>query len=392
AATAVEEWEEDALYELCRKAWPFHGVSREAFDEILDMLSQGVGRGLPRGRYIHRDRINRRLRARRGARIAASTNDGAIPETALYRVVVECEGTVVGSVDEDFAIDSSAGDIFQLGDTSWQILRVRQGEVVVRDAQGSPATIPFWFGEAPGRTWELSHEVAALREEVAARVRTAHEARSWLMQTCDAPEAAAAQTAEYVEAQLNAVGMVPTCRQVLFERFFDQSGGMQLVIHAPFGARVNKAWGLTMRKRSCRSFNFELQAAADDNGIVLSLGPQHSFPIEQLFGMLNEGNARDLLIQAMLAVPVFGIRGRWNANRALLVLRQQGGKRVPPHLQRMKAEDLLSAVFPASTACLENVVGDIELPDHPLVRQTVHDCLQEAMDLERFLEILREVA
>lgn len=392
AATAVEEWEEEPLYELCRRAWPYHRLTREEFDEVLDMLAQGVGRGMPRGRYLHRDRINRRLRARRGARIAAATNGGAIPDTALYRVVVEDEGTVVGTVDEDFAIDSSSGDIFQLGDTSWQILRVRQGEVVVRDAQGAPATIPFWFGEAPGRTWELSHEVAALREEVAARVRTAHEARSWLMQTCDAPEAAAAQTAEYVEAQLNAVGMVPTCRQVLFERFFDQSGGMQLVIHAPFGARVNKAWGLTMRKRFCRSFNFELQAAADDNGIVLSLGPQHSFPIEQLFGMLNEGNARDLLIQAMLAVPVFGIRWRWNANRALLVLRQQGGKRVPPHLQRMKAEDLLSAVFPASTACLENVVGDIELPDHPLVRQTVHDCLQEAMDLERFLEILREVA
>jgi len=392
AATAVEEWEEEPLYELCRRAWPYHRLTRKEFDEVLDMLATGVGRGMPRGRYVHRDRINGRLRARRGARIAAATNGGAIPETALYRVVVADEGTVVGTIDEHFAVDSSAGDVFQLGDTSWQILHVRQGDVVVRDAQGAPATIPFWFGEAPGRTWELSHEVSSLREEVAARVRTPHEARAWLMQTCDAPESAAAQTAEYIEAQLNAVGVVPTCRQVVFERFFDQSGGMQLVIHAPFGARVNKAWGLSMRKRFCRSFNFELQAAADDNGIVLSLGPQHSFPIEQLFGMLNEHNARDLLIQAMLAVPVFGIRWRWNANRALLVLRQQGGKRVPPHLQRMRAEDLLSAVFPMSTACLENVVGDIELPDHPLVRQTVDDCLQEAMDLERFLGILRDVA
>jgi len=392
AATAVEEWEEEPLYELCRRAWPYHRLTRQEFDEVLDMLATGVGRGLPRGRYLHRDRINRRLRARRGARLAATSNGGAIPETALYRVVDIDDGTVVGTVDEDFAIDSSAGDIFQLGDTSWQIVHVRQGDVVVRDAQGAPATIPFWFGEAPGRTWELSQEVSSLREEVAARVRSPLEARAWLMQACDAPESAAAQTAEYIEAQLNATGVVPTCRQVVFERFFDQSGGMQLVIHAPFGARVNKAWGLTMRKRFCRSFNFELQAAADDNGIVLSLGPQHSFPIEQLFGMLNEGNARHLLIQAMLAVPVFGIRWRWNANRALLVLRQQGGKRVPPHLQRMRAEDLLSAVFPMSTACLENVVGDIEVPDHPLVRQTVDDCLHEAMDLDRFLGILRDVA
>ncbi len=391
AMTAAQEWSEAELYDVCRRAWPYRDLTPNQFEEVLEMLSEGVGRGMPKGRYVHRDRLASRVRARRAARIAAITNGGAIPETALYRVVVEGEGTVVGTVDEDFAIDSMGGDIFQLGDTSWQIVHVRGGEVTVRDAHGAAATIPFWFGEAPGRTWELSHAVSEFRDHLAAGLARPEAARTWLQQECGAPAAAASQVVDYIAAQVAAVGLAPTCQRVLFERFFDQSGGMQLVIHAPFGARVNRAWGLSLRKRFCRSFDFELQASADDNGIVLSLGPQHSFPIEQLFRMLNKENARDLLIQAMLAAPVFGIRWRWNANRSLLVLRQQGGKRVPPHLQRMKAEDLLSAVFPQSTACLENVVGDVEVPDHPLVRQTVHDCLQEAMDLERFLQILADV-
>ncbi len=391
AMASAEEWDEAALFAVCRRAWPYRNVTREQFEEILEMLSQGVGRGIPKGRYLHRDRIAGRLRARRAARLAAVLNGGAIPETALYRVVVEGEGAVVGTVDEDFAIDSMGGDIFQLGDTSWQIIHVRAGEVKVRDAHGAAATIPFWFGEAPGRTWELSHEVAQFRADLAAGLHSPEATRHWLQTDCGAPATAAAQTVDYIAAQVAAVGLVPTCQQVIFERFFDQSGGMQLVIHAPFGARVNRAWGLALRKRFCRSFDFELQASADDNGIVLSLGPQHSFPIDQLFRMLTPENARDLLVQAMLAAPVFGIRWRWNANRSLLVLRQQGGKRVPPHLQRMKAEDLLSAVFPQSTACLENVVGDVEIPDHPLVRQTVHDCLQEAMDLDRFVQVLADV-
>ncbi len=446
AAAANEEWSEDDLYDLCCGAWPYRNLGRDDFNAVLEILSEGISRGRRQGAYLHRDRINRRIRARRGARIAALTSGGAIPELADYRVVTEDDHTFVGTLNEDFAIESQAGDIFLLGNMSWRIRYVRGGEVVVQDAHGAPASVPFWLGEAPGRTFELAAEVSELRAELAARVgaqgdsaskpmevaasvecgkRNAEcgkdtsqtvqqvfptsdfrlpnlppaplstpaepefpSASSWLESECEASHWAAQQAANYVAAQQAAVGVVPTQQKIVFERFFDESGGMQLVIHAPFSARMNRAWGLAMRKRFCRSFDFELQASADDNGIVLSLGPQHSFPIEQMFRMLNQNNARDLLVQAMLAVPMFTVRWRWNVTRALGVLRQRAGKKVPPPLQRFKADDLLSAVFPAQTACLENVVGDIEIPDHPLVAQTVHDCLHEAMDFDRWLALL----
>jgi len=433
AATAADEWDETALYDLCRGAWPYRDLSRADFEAVLNMLSEGIVPGHRRGAYLHRDRIHGKLKARRGARIAALTSGGAIPETADYRVVTEGEGTFLGTVNEDFAIESMAGDIFLLGNTSWRVHNVRGGVVTVADAHGAPATIPFWLGEAPGRTIELSQEVAALREEIAKRcqqptltrcvseggrtsgadssldtlARGASEGSATihgdsssltlrasiadLQSQCGVSEYGAAQAVAYIEAQMAAIGVMPTQRRIVFERFFDEGGGMQLVIHAPLGARINRAWGLALRKRFCRSFNFELQASADDDGIVLSLGPQHSFPLDAMFRMLNTGNAQHLLEQALLASPMFGVRWRWNVTRALAVLRQQGGSKVPPQLQRMRSDDLLSAVFPTATACLENVVGDIELPDHPLVRQTVHDCLHEAMDLDRWLALLADI-
>ena len=405
ATVACEDCNEDELYELMRGAWPFRHVSRDAFDALIKMLSEGVARGMRKGTYLHRDAIHHQLRARRGARLAALTSGGAIPETADYRVVTVDEGTFVGTVNEDFAVESMAGDVFILGNMSWRICYVRGGEVAVQDAQGAPASIPFWLGEAPGRTIELSNEISLLRRELAERVsggaseisfeRPAiayQPAVGWLRHECSVEVWAAEQAAHYVAAQQASIGLVPTRRQIVFERFFDESGGMQLVIHSPLGARINRAWGLAMRKRFCRSFDFELQASADDNGIVLSIGPQHSFPIEQLFGMLNEHNARGLLEQAILQVPMFQVRWRWNITRALAVLRHQGGKKVPPPLQRFRADDLLSAVFPASTQCLEHIVGDIELPDHPIVNQTVYDCFHEAMDFERWLDVLRDIA
>ena len=307
------------------------------------------------------------------------------------------------------------GDIFLLGNTSWRIKHVRGGEVVVIDAHGAPPTIPFWRGEAPGRTFELSDEVGRLREDIISRINdieqvmqrgTGFQARpdglgspsheplsklnlyavEWLEQTCGVNRHGAEQALNYVSTQFTATGMVPTQKRLLFERFFDESGGMQLVIHAPFGTRINRAWGLAMRKRFCRSFDFELQASADDNGIVLSLGAQHSFPLEQMFKLVPSHLARDVLVQAFLAVPFFTTRWRWNVTRALQMKRSMNGKRVPPHLQRMRADDLLSAVFPAQTACQENVTGDIEVPDQPIVQQTVHDCLQEASDLDRLAD------
>jgi ATP-dependent Lhr-like helicase len=397
AAVACDEWDEDGLFELCRRAHPYRDLSRADYDTVLEMLSEGIAPQRGRyGAYIHRDRVNRRLRPRPSARLTAITCGGAIPELADYRVVTDDENrTLVGTVDEDFAVECNGGDIFLLGNTSWRVKHVRGGEVVVNDAHGAPPTVPFWRGEAPGRTRELSAEVARLREDLLAQMNASpkgHEsAASWLVEQCHASRYAADQAVGYVAAQYAATGMVPTQKRLLFERFFDESGGMQLVVHAPFGTRINRAWGLAMRKRFCRSFDFELQASADDDGIVLSLGAQHSFPLEQMFKLVSLSVARDVLEQAFLAVPFFGTRWRWNVTRALQLKRAQKGRRVPPHLQRMRAEDLLTSVFPAQTACQENVVGDIQVPDHPLVRQTMNDCLYEAADLDGWLDVLRDI-
>jgi ATP-dependent Lhr-like helicase len=394
AAVACDDWDEDDLFQMCRRAYPYRELSRSDYEAVLDMLSEGIAPARGRwGAYLHRDRVNRRLKARKGARLTAITCGGAIPEIATYRVVTDDENrTVVGTLDEDFAIESNAGDIFLLGNTSWRIKHVRGGEVVVLDAHGAPPSVPFWLGEAPGRTLELSAEVSRLREETISRNSDGkQDTLDWLIRICKLTRAGAEQLLAYIEAQHVATGMVPTQKRLLFERFFDESGGMQLVVHAPFGTRINRAWGLAMRKRFCRSFDFELQASADDNGIVLSLGAQHSFPLEQMYKLVPSHLARDVLVQAFLAVPMFKNRWRWNVTRALQLKRAQKGQRVPPHLQRMRSDDLLSAVFPAQTACQENVVGDIEIPDQPLVRQTVHDCLQEAADLDGLLAVLRDI-
>jgi ATP-dependent Lhr-like helicase len=417
AEVATGEWDENQLYELVRRAYPYRNLSREDYEKIVAMLSEGIKPGSPAGAYLHRDQINGKLKARRHARLAAITSGGAIPERGEYRVLIEGEGTLVGTVDEDFAIDSMAGSIFLLGNSSWRIRQITSSEVIVVDAQGAPPNIPFWFGEAPGRTVELSDELSAVRREIAARLTsvagvpghavgngsasqnglaatqngTTSDPVEWLVACTGCDEPAAEQAVRYVAAQHAAVGMIPTGKRILFERFFDESGGMQLVIHAPLGARINKAWGLALRKRFCRSFDFELQAAADDNGIVLSLGPQHSFPIDSLFGMLTPQNGKYLLEQALLAVPLFQVRWRWNATRSLAVLRQQGGKKVPPFLQKFRSEDLLAATFPETVGCLENHHGDVEIPSHPLVRQTMHDCLTEALDVERWLGLLGEI-
>ncbi|MFO0901817.1 MAG: DEAD/DEAH box helicase [Pirellulales bacterium] len=398
AAVSCDEWKEDELFSLVRRAWPYRSLERAKFDEIVRMVSDGLTPTVRRGAFVHRDQIQGVLRPRRGARIAAITSGGAIPEAPLYRVVTDPEGTYVGEVDEHFAVDSSAGDVFLLGTTSWRITAVRGQEVRVRDAEGAPPTVPFWFGEAPGRTYELSEQLSEVRSEIARRLQAAPEpgelrsAESltieWLKTECGASDEAAAQAVAYVAAQVAALGLVPTTGDVVFERFFDESGGMQLVIHAPFGHRVNRAWGLALRKRFCRSFDFELQAAATDNGILLSIGPQHSFPIEQLFKMLGPHNGQELLQQALFATPVFPVRWRWNVSRALAVLRFQSGKKIPFFLQRFRADDLLAATFPETVGCLENHHGDIEIPDHPLVQQTLDDCLNEALDVRRWLGVL----
>jgi ATP-dependent Lhr-like helicase len=396
AAAGAEEWDEDALYALARRAAPYAALRREDFDAIVDMLAEGISTSRGRaGALLHRDAVNRRLRGRRGARLAALTSGGAIPDNALYDVVLEPEGTLIGTIEEDFAIESMAGDVMLLGNNSWRIRRVENGRVRVEDAAGAAPTIPFWLGEAPGRSRELSAEVGALREAIAARAAAggSEAVAAWLVERCGLDRAGAELVRDYVLAGRSALGALPSPTCVVAERFFDEAGGTQVVIHAPFGARLNRAWGMALRKRFCRTFDFELQAAATDDGIVLSLGPQHSFPLEMLFELVRPEQVGEVLTQAALQAPMFETRWRWNATRALALLRTRGGKKVPPNLQRMRAQDLLAAAFPAQVACQDNHGGGpVEVPDHPLVRETVRDCLTEAMDAAGLEEVLGALA
>ena len=395
AECAAAEWSADDLFELVRRAAPFSALRKEEFDEVVELVSEGIhtGRGR-RGAYLHRDQVGGRLRGRRGARIAALTSGGAIPELGDYRVLAEPDGTPVGTVNEDWAIESMAGDVFLLGTTSWRIRRVEPGTVRVVDAQGAPPSVPFWLGEAPGRTRELSEEVSSLRRALAEQLTAGNESGAcrWLRDECGIDQAAAATIAAYLRAGLGALGTLPTMDTIVLERFFDESGGMQLVGHAPFGARLNRALGLALRKRFCVTFDFELQAAASDDAILLSLGPQHSFPLERVPKFLASKTVENVVRQAVLTSPMFQARWRWNLNRSLAVLRMRGGRKNPPAIQRMEADDLMVAVFPTLAACQENVApGPFEIPDHPLVRQTLEDCLHEAMDIDGLKELVERI-
>lgn len=392
AAASTEDWEAERLFQLCHNAWPYRGLTLPEFGSVVEMLANGFStRRGRRGALVHYDAINRRIRGRRGARLTALLNGGAIPDNSDYRVILEPSETFIGTVNEDFAVESLAGDVFQLGNASWRILRIESGRVRVEDAQGQPPGIPFWLGEAPTRTAELSRAVSDLRTEMETLLASGQDVQAWLMSELKLPAAAASQIADYYSAVYRALGTLPSQKNLVMERFFDESGGMQLVIHSPFGNRINRAWGLALRKRFCRSFNFELQAAATDDAIVISLGTQHSFPLADVFHFLHSNTVHDLLVQALLDAPMFAIRWRWNASRALAVPRQRAGRRTPAPLQRMEAENLLAAVFPDQLACLENIVGDRQVPHHPLVNQTIQDCLTEAMDIDGLEEILRKI-
>ncbi|MEK6406680.1 MAG: DEAD/DEAH box helicase [Acidobacteriota bacterium] len=399
AAVASDEWTEDQLFETIRRAYPYRSLDRSEFDEIVKMLRDGfTTRRGKRGTYLHHDMINHRLRGRKGARLTAITSGGAIPDNADYTVVLEPTDQVIGTVNEDWAVESMQGDIFQLGNTSWEIVRVENGRVRVADAHGKPPSIPFWLGEAPSRTHELSAAVSRLRTEIADRFAgddypdAAGSTLAWLIDEIGLSTAAAEQIVEYLIGAKVALGVMPSQETLVIERFFDESGSQQMVIHSPFGSRLNRAWGLALRKRFCRKFNFELQAAATEDAIVLSLGATHSFALDEVFHYLRSFSVRPLLTQALLAAPMFEIRWRWNITRALAVPRRRGGKKIPAQLQRMFAEDLLSAVFPDQVACGENLpAGDIEIPDHPLVNQTVQDCLEEAMDIEGLEALLASI-
>jgi len=396
AETAAERWQVDDLYRLFTRAAPYADVSRETFDETLAFASDGIvtGRGA-RGAYVHHDAINDEAEGRRGARLAALTSGGAIPEIADYRVIADPDDTYVGSVNEDWATESMPGDVFLLGTHSWRIRRIEPGVVRVVDAQGQPPTIPFWLGEAPARTAELSDEVSSLRAAVQKHLEDEDPdgARAWVRATCGLDETASELIVSYLAASLAILGALPTSDRIIFERFFDEAGGMQLVVHAPFGGRINRAFGLALRKKFCKNFDFELQAAANDDAIVLSLGPQHSFPLEEVQHYLKSDKITETLTQAVLVPPspMFISRWRWNLNRSLTVLRFKGGRKNPPPIQRMEADDIMAAVFPSAAGCQENVTGPIEVPDHVIVRQTMYDTLNEGLAVEGLTDLVRRL-
>ncbi|MEX6500819.1 DEAD/DEAH box helicase [Pseudomonas zhanjiangensis] len=417
AEVACREWGEDALYQLLTRAAPYAELPRASFDALVRMLAEGYhGRRGVRAAYLHPDAVNRRLRGRRGARLTAITSGGTIPDAGDYSVLLEPQGQAIGTLNEDFAVESNAGDIFQLGNQSYRILRIEPGKVRVEDAHGLPPSIPFWLGEAPGRSDELSAAVARLREAVEQRLAAPAElpcrvedreafstrepadkpaglagAVSWLTDELGLNPSAAEQIVDYLARARAALGALPTQRRLVLERFFDESGGMQLIIHAPFGSRLNRAWGLALRKRFCRRFNFELQAAATEEALILSLSTSHSFALDEVWRYLHSNSAEHILIQAVLDAPLFAVRWRWNAGVALALPRFSGGRRVAPPLQRMRSEDLLAAVFPDQVACLENIVGEREIPEHSLVAQTLDDCLHQAMDCEGWLALLKRM-
>ena len=406
AACGAESWDEVALYNVVRRAWPFRNLSFEEYEKLLALLHNGIESSRGRyGAYLLRDRVQGQLHARRGARMIAIGNGGAIPDTAIFAVMLQPENVQIATLDEHFAVDSSPGDVILLGNTSWRIQRVEAaGKVLVEDAHGAPPSIPFWEGEAPQRTSVLSDGVGDLRSEIDVRTRSVAPTAvrttnpevaaciAWLKENCYVCDSAALQLITYIVGGRAALGAVPTKTTIIAERFFDEGGGQQLILHAPFGGRLNKAWGLALRKRFCRGFNFELQAAATDNGINISLAEQHSFPLEDVFYFQTEHTAKDLLEQACIPSPLFKNRWRWAAGRSLQLLRMQKGKRVAPQIQRSRSDDLLASVFPHASACPETMTGDIQIPDHPLVNEVMKDTLTEAMDIEGLQEVLRGIA
>ncbi|MGD8560162.1 MAG: DEAD/DEAH box helicase, partial [Gammaproteobacteria bacterium] len=393
AEVASRDWDANELYQQLNQARPYHQLTTETFNDVIRMLADGfTTRRGRRGAYIHYDRVNQQLRARRGARLVAVTNGGAIPDQFDYDVILQPEGHSIGTLNEDFAFESLPGDIFQLGNTSYRMIKIEQGRVFVEDARGEPPNIPFWFGEAPGRSDELSQAVSRFREDIDRHLESGSElTQQWLINEHNLPESAAQQLIDYLAAAKAALSVLPSQSHIIFERFFDETGDMHLVIHSPYGSRLNRAWGLSLRKRFCRKFNFELQAAALEDSIVLSLGATHSFPLDEVAGYLNAESVREILIQALLDAPMFPTHWRWNANIALAVPRNRNGKKVPAYFQRNDAEDLVSVVFPDQLACFENIAGNREVPDHPLVNQTIEDCLTDLMDIDGLEKLLTNI-
>ena len=397
-AIAAEDNEirESDLLNLLRGAHSFAKLDASELRRLLEELAAEIGGGSVRAHpKIFYDRTGRRVRARRGARLAAITSGGTIPESGNYDVVIESQNRKIGDIEEDFAQESSRGDVFALGSMPWQIQRISRGRLMVEPAPGMAPTLPFWLNEGAGRTAALSSEVCKLRREIAARfdesAPDAQSAARWLEEECALDESGAVQAVAYVRRGLAALGAIPDEHTIVAERFFDGLGGTQIVIHAPLGMRVNRAFGLALRKRLCQSFDFEIQASAIDDGVLLALNARHSFALESIFTMINSRTVRDVLTQALLDAPMFETRFRHVATRALSVLRNLRGRKVPAWIQRLRAQDLMIALFPGQQACFENRPARVAIPDHFIVRETLRECLEESTDLKSLMRLMEGI-
>lgn len=398
AMCVTDSFSEKALFELVTQAYAYRDLSLQEFKSVLIMLCEGISGSRGRyGAYLFHDKVNDQISAKKHARIVAVSNGGAIADIGLFSVLAEPNNILVGTLDEDFAVESTKGDIILLGTTSWRIKRVESnaGKVFVEAAPGMAPSVPFWRGEAPGRSDELSACLSDLRREIARKLKDDPnfiETTKWLKSLCHIEEHGALQLSEYIYQGCAVLGAVPTQDTIIAERFFDEAGGMQLIIHSPFGARINKAWGLALRKKFCRSFNFELQASATDNGLNIALLEQHSFPLQDVFKFLNPKFLKEVLIQAVLQSPFFGTRWRFVAMRSLALVKFRNGKKMPPNILRMLSDDLLASVFPDAAACQDNLGGrDISLPDHPLVNEAMSEIFLELLDEEGLCRVLEKI-
>lgn len=386
----------EVLFGQLVRAWPYRDLDKETFGELLNMISRGFSTRLGRHlAHLRFDQQEKKIYARPGARRFAIENGGVIPDLFDYDVKLLPENLSIGTVSEDFAFESMTGDVFQLGNRSYRLIQVRSGTAYVEDAAGAPPSIPFWFGDAPGRTKVLSQAVSELYAKCESALREGGVERcvKFLMTIPGLTQHAALELTEFLNESKNALGTLPGSDRVLVERFFDEVGDQHLVLHYPCGIQLNRAYGMALRKRFCRQFNFELQAAADDDSVILSLGATHSFHLNTLAKFLNAQTVRTMLVQAILQSPMFSTRWRWIAATALALARRRAGKRLPAPFQRADAEDLVAHVFPDQLACQDNLTGPREVPDHPLVSQTLNECLDVLMDcsgLERLLSDLQK--
>lgn len=359
------------LQALIRRAVTWRHLNEKDLGRLIDMVHDGF---VP-GRETSHSLVYRRGPVRLGVADEAEKlslmNAGTIPEWFDYEVLDLSTRQVIGRLDEEFAFESTPGQVIQLGGSTWKILAIATGRVEVEPADNLAPNLPFWFGDGAGRSSDLSLQVMQLCR--------------WVEQ---GQAVGCSSLQDYLSTSLAVLGRLPGPDCIVLERFFDPGGDQHLVIHTLAGARTNRAWGLALRKRFCRQFNFELQAAATDDGLLISLGAVHSFDLPEVMGYLRSSNARDVLVQALLDTPIFQTRFRWCANIALAIKRRELRGPVPPQIQRSQTENLIARIFPDQLACLENLSGTRRIPDHPLVAQALADCLNDYMDVNQLERML----